>query len=506
MTTAASITALSTTPATTLASPSAVTVMEARGPTRRRFSTPLNFQRRRAASIVQPARVATLQTTAMTALTEDSRLAATATLMGRESSCALVEITSPTAEVTQNALPSLAPPQQNGYHQTTVNARFISQTATGSYFDSVSDDESDTEEEEILQRTVQRPATQSAPLPYPRHSRPVQQQESYGYGTVDNTDTDADEESERDETDDDDDDEDDDDEDDEDNNAHGGQQQGDNETQERDLIRARYSWRSVNPQTLEGYEHQFDDAPPPSYHSLTRSDPHATSSESSPSALQPSSLLPQPMLMVSALPQLLDLLHEFEEHLQDSFRTASFRRPASPDALTTTVGAAANGQSISRRQSWLARHPQTVVSFAYLLIELEQTGILPTAMCASWTGRGVPPLSTPATSATSGAFAAAARPSTLMLTSTQPTTTTIIDGSTSIATTEQEWLALAGNASTEMQLAKAMLALEQSCVFGMDPERWHGHVRRGDHPTGRATAGQARDRWIARVHSISAFA
>ncbi|KAF9575760.1 hypothetical protein EC968_001547 [Mortierella alpina] len=511
----------STTTATT------TTVMETRQPSRRRFSTPLNFQRRRAASIVQPARMATLQTT-MTAVTEGTKATTAATttaaaiVAGRSFSCSGVETTtSPTAEGSQNGLSSFARSQHNGYHPTALNTRLISQTATGSYFDSVSDDESDTEEEVLqrtVQRTAQRPTAQSAPLPYPRHSRPVQSQ-YYNYGNVDNTDTDADEESERDETDDDDDDdEDEDEEDDEDedqsenSNEDEGQQE-DHEPQELDLICARRSWRSVNPQTLEGYEHQFDDAPPPSYHSLTRSDPHALSSGPSPGTLSPpssSSSLPPPMMAGSTLSRLLELLHEFEEHLRDSFRTASFRRSSSPctDALTTVNGAAAIHHGLSRRQSWLARHPQTVVSFAYLLIELEQTGILSDAMSASWTGLGIS-ASTQASSSTSGNVAPAERPSstlTLTLTSTETETP---NGSallaTTTTTTEQAWLAMAGNATTEMQLAKAMLVLEQNCVHGMDPVRWHGHARTGD-PTGRTTTIHRRDRWMAKVQSISAFA
>ncbi|KAF9372635.1 hypothetical protein CPC16_002313 [Podila verticillata] len=230
-------------------------------------------------------------------------------------------------------------------------------------------------------------------------------------------------------------------------------------------------------QTLEGYEHNFDDAPPPAYQSSVAPPPppplassssnvitplsvsgslarqysipprnhHSpTSSASSAPRARPSppsiptrslstasfpsmevmdfsssscSSLPLSSLdsgstsstsitTSSSLPTLLSLLHSLESHLHPAQRSTAFSKsPSSPE-----------------RESWRARKPHTVASFAYVLIALEQTGIAPAL--GAWRE---------------------ARP----------------EGR---KTKEEEWLAMTGNAATEQDLARALLVLAQEAL------------------------------------------
>ncbi|KAF9579511.1 hypothetical protein BGW38_004202 [Lunasporangiospora selenospora] len=165
-------------------------------------------------------------------------------------------------------------------------------------------------------------------------------------------------------------------------------------------------------QTLEGYMHRFDEgAPPPSYEQLQQQQGPAVTLESS-----------------ANLGTLLELLHEFEDHLLESSRTLGFQ------SLTNT------GSVPSRRQAWLGRQPQTMPSFAYIMIELEQLGILGSAKVSAWT---------------------------------EP-----MAGLGTLTMSQQEWLDRTGNATTEAQLARSMLALEKSCVLGMDHARWVPETQR----------------------------
>jgi hypothetical protein len=140
------------------------------------------------------------------------------------------------------------------------------------------------------------------------------------------------------------------------------------------------------------------------------------------------------------LASLLNLLHTFESHLLNHHKTSSFQQQS--------------------RQAWLDRNPQTVASFAYLLIELQQAGILPTAMHPSWLS--------------SSSSSSPAALETMMM-------------------SEQDWLSMTGNAATEADLAKALLALEQNCLLGMDPVLWRqqGEEREG-----------GRGAWIRQVQAI----
>ncbi|KAF9196299.1 hypothetical protein BGZ50_001049 [Haplosporangium sp. Z 11] len=327
----------------------------------------------------------------------------------------------------------------------------VSSTATGSFFDSVSDDDSDTDEEPLprtqhilggppgfdsWQTYQQQQQQQRHRLCQEAQDNLRARQEEVEVRSSRYHDCGSDDDSE------DDDDDETDDEEEEDINAGLGPSHGHR--------RHEYSQRHVDSQTLEGYVHQFDDAPPPSYHSLIRSDNTVTATRT---------------VSIPLLETLLELLHQFEAHLLDQFRTPAFRASASTSLVA------------SCRQSWLARHPQSIAAFAYVLIELEQTGILPSAMCATWT--------TPSAQV-------------------QPCDTTSLQGTTVAASrdivSEQDWLSMAGNVSTEAHLAKAMLVLEQSCIHGMDPVRWHGRNSE------TAVNTSLRDQWVCKVLRISTMA
>ncbi|KAI8358758.1 hypothetical protein B0O80DRAFT_441379 [Mortierella sp. GBAus27b] len=338
-------------------------------------------------------------------------------------------------------------------------------TATGSFFDSVSDDDSDTEEEETLYRSGgPRSPTHLVSNPY-RNSYYVQQQQHQYVATqlheheqrmsqrhmYADTDEEDEEDMEEDESDEDDDDEDED----EEQESDEDEDEDEDEEQLQDSRRGRHFTRS----SLEGYVHQFDDAPPPSYHSLIQQD-QVIRNRVAP--IVPSQ--PQPSLLV--LRQLLDLLHQFEDHVQDQFKTSVFR---------------------SHRQAWLDRTPQTVISFAYVLIELEQTGMLSSAMCGNWASQNKSAPTSPTTAVAPPSPSSAAS---MMM------GVTAEQGEMS----EQDWLAMAGNASNESHLAKALLALESCCVHGMDVTRWHDGQDDG-RQVGR------RERWVAQVQDIiTAFA
>ncbi|KAI7832475.1 hypothetical protein BC939DRAFT_435591 [Gamsiella multidivaricata] len=222
--------------------------------------------------------------------------------------------------------------------------------------------------------------------------------------------------------------------------------------------------------------HQFDDGmPPPSYHSLIQQGSVPTVLSTSPpsSLLQPSSATIE-AISSSTLQTLLDLLHQFEYHLCDAFRHSTFQRSTAESVLS------------ARRQAWRSRQPRTVASFAYILIELEQTAILPSAMCDTWTN--------PPGGSISGMDSAS--------------------GVERIRVSEQEWLAMTGNAATEAHLAKAMLILEECCVHGMDPVHWHGSGSSADpdadsdddaddYEVDGVRTTRCR-RWVARVQAIAA--
>ncbi|KAF9082255.1 hypothetical protein BGX23_012650 [Mortierella sp. AD031] len=384
-------------------------------------------------------------------------------------------------------------------------------TATGSFFDSVSDDsDSDDDLPYQCQRQYQRqyqqqyqsqppltPQYQSArrPANHPTSQYYAQQQEEeaatarqqerrYHVYDSEDSETDEDEESSDDDSDEVEDD-------DEEERRHSSRQYQHQQQQRR----------QVNPDTLEGYEHRFEDAPPPpSYHSLIQSDathaaavattstttstdaytyPHTTtimltglssSSSSSSTIITPTTATtssPSSRHTVSApiLNQLLQLLHHFESHLLDNFKTPSFQ----PSTATSTTGTTTNDTATSnRRQAWLDRNPKTVASFAYLLIELQQTGILPTAMSPAWSSS---PSLTPPTSSSSSTTVS--RPLFEM--------------------SEQDWLSMTGNASTEADLAKAMVALEQNCHHGLDPARWRRQ---------QPQSVSVRDAWVHQVQTI----
>ncbi|KAH7044759.1 hypothetical protein BKA57DRAFT_88515 [Linnemannia elongata] len=380
-------------------------------------------------------------------------------------------------------------------------------TATGSFFDSVSDDDSDSDEDppsQYQQRQQYQYQSQQAPPPNYHQQQRVQPQQQQSaavssrqdeqdrryrsYDSDDDSDTSEEEEDSESNSDEDSDEEDSDEDEEETNSSY----------------RHRHQQQVVNPDTLEGYTHLFDDAPPPpSYHSLIRAEadaarsaalatlsargrqqqqqqqPHAhahvhihADARSSPaayphtSAIMPSTLLtglyasssfittptaqtstpPAPsssQVSPTVLANLLTLLHTFETHLLTQYKTPSFQAQQSTAAGT-----------MSRRQAWLDRNPQTVASFAYLLIELQQTGILPTAMSPSWSSSSISPSSSPSSPSSSLSLA--------------------------LEMSEQDWLSVTGNAATEADLAKALLALEQNCLLAMDPVHWHqeGEERR----------------------------
>ncbi|KAG0346075.1 hypothetical protein BG005_000947, partial [Podila minutissima] len=273
-------------------------------------------------------------------------------------------------------------------------------------------------------------------------------------------------------------------------------------------------------QTLEGYEHNFDDAPPPAYqssdlpplpassssqgavitplsvsgslarqYSIPPRNYHPSSSSpstsraratpppqiptrppsastfpvmqviSSSSSSSSSSLpLSTPLSLASSatsssstpsssttpLPTLLSLLHCLESRLRPSQRSAAFAKnqPSS--------------SSPSARDMWRARQPGTVASFAYVLIALEQTGLAPGAMRASWREEA---------SREAGG-----------------------------KTKEEMWLAMTGNSATERDLAKALLALAKE---GLGSEAWSG----GDSEDEDEEEVGSWDEWVERVEA-----
>jgi len=167
------------------------------------------------------------------------------------------------------------------------------------------------------------------------------------------------------------------------------------------------------------------------------------------------------------LSQLLELLHHFKDHVLDTFKTPAFQIKGLPSSSSTTTppasptlesASSASDRHHYRRESWQSRRPQTVASFAYLLIEFEQSGLL------------FPP------NATLFLISAASSPTSLFCRS------------------EQDWLANTGNATTVSQLAMALLALEQTCQDQamMALDHWH--------------SSSARDQWILQVQSLSTTA
>ncbi|KAG0028669.1 hypothetical protein BGZ82_008313 [Podila clonocystis] len=400
------------------------------------------------------------------------------------------------------------------------------QVGTGSFLDSVSDEsttEDDEEEEEVLERRRVIPQQQS-----------VQNQGRHQvYDSDESTDTDSeDSDDENDEEDSDDS------EDDEQHEQVEGplqqrrpwrrwtapqssnssiQQQAQRQRQQQGHIRWATSPSADQiRRTLEGYEHDFDDTPPPAYqssvipplpvatsssqggtimplsvsgslarqYSIPPRSYHYPSSSSSPSPLSASraravpppiparplsnsafpamqvissssstSSLPlsTPVSLASSatssssissstptLPTLLSLLHCLESRLSASQRSASFTKYPSS----------------SERESWRARQPGTIVSFAYVLIALEQTGVAPGAMSASWRG---------------------ARDSV---------------GKTK----EDQWLAMTGNAETEKDLARALLVLAKDGLAG---ERWYANDEEEEEEV------RSWDEWVDRVEAYT---
>lgn len=65
-----------------------------------------------------------------------------------------------------------------------------------------------------------------------------------------------------------------------------------------------------------------------------------------------------------------------------------------------------------------------------------------------------------------------------------------MSASLALEMSEQDWLSMTGNAATEADLAKALLALEQNCLLAMDPVLWQ---REGE---------ERRDAWTRQVQAI----
>ncbi|KAF8933277.1 hypothetical protein EDD21DRAFT_376867 [Dissophora ornata] len=420
--------------------------------------------------------------------------------------------TAPTTLLQPSHRPQQRQRQQQTRPSTTTSTGPVACTATGSFFDSVSDDDSDSDEEEVLQRTQRtrvRPASQHAATgsaighyqqqQYVR--MPLLQLYEQRQGQVRDRDVETDSESDQGEHE-------------EDNESEEDIESEEDDEDSLEVVRRHqhqddtrpHSYTSqarvFNPRTLQGYMHQFDDAPPPSYHSSihdhgNNNDFTAVSPLHPPSApvqhqrrlssisMSSSPWSPSPS-SISLLQTLLDLLHQFEDHLLDQHKTPSFRSADTAAATITNTNTLNSG-----RQSWRSRHPQTIASFAYVLIELEQTGILPSAMCTAWSGQNTACISATASTNTPASAPSSPPPSPSPYSSTTPSSAAVV-----AEMSEQDWLSMTGNASTEMHLAKAMLVLEQSCVHGMDLGRW----RNGD----AATTTTVREEWIAKVQNIVA--
>ncbi|KAF8956004.1 hypothetical protein BGZ46_002485, partial [Entomortierella lignicola] len=395
--------------------------------------------------------------------------------------------------------------RQSMYSSTNPNfsSEPVTQTAINSFFDSVSDDESDTDDE-VLQRhgrshvhSSNQPTSQSYNQ-LQQNAQRVIRHEVHDRDQVTDSDSNSDyvdSESER--------------------STDYDQERFYPHMTTAAVINPSTGYNSLrqfDPHTLEGYDHQFDDAPPPSYHSLIRADDsNNTIVSSSHSAFQ---LQHQPISMInngqSILQILLNCLHEFEDHIPTQFKTPAFREPS--DSIDTSAGSTTRTVS-SRRHFWRSRNPETIASFAYILMELEQVGILPTAMQEGWRRR-----SSGSTSTLSPFLTFTNIPVSTTSTSSltvSPPATTINEArvmSTAIVpeVSEQDWLTMTGNASTESHLAKAMLILEQNCVQAMDPIRWHGcnnivgSSGNGEDATAvMESTTQTRDRWIAQVAEIA---
>ncbi|KAG0088124.1 hypothetical protein BGZ93_010562 [Podila epicladia] len=424
------------------------------------------------------------------------------------------------------------------------------QVGTGSFLDSVSDesttedDDEDEEEEEVLERrgVVAQQLQQSD----------VQRQEQYqAYDSEESTDTESEDSDE---------DSDDSDDDEQEEQVEGSRRQQQHRPWPRWTVHRSSNSSSSSPptqqqtqqtrrqphqqghirwatsssaadqirQTLEGYEHSFDDAPPPAYQSsdlppLPASSPsqgavitplsvsgslarqysipprnyHPVSSSPSPyraratppppiptrppststfpamqvvSSSSSSSSLPlsTPLSLASSatssssipsssttpLSTLLSLLHSLESRLRPSQRSAAFIKNQSSSSSSSF--------STSARDAWRARQPGTVASFAYVLIALEQTGLAPAAMRASWR-------EAEARDAAGG------------------------------KTKEEMWLAMTGNAATERDLAKALLVLAKE---GLGGEAW---ISGGDRDGGSEEEDEVEvgswDEWVDRVEA-----
>ncbi|KAG0022521.1 hypothetical protein BGZ81_008489 [Podila clonocystis] len=401
------------------------------------------------------------------------------------------------------------------------------QVGTGSFLDSVSDEsttEEEEEEEEVLERRRVVPQQQS-----------VQSQGRHQvYDSDESTDTESEDSDDENDEEDSDDSEDDEQEEQEEqvegprqqrrpwrrwtapqSSSSSTQQQARSQRQQQGHIRWATSPSADQiRRTLEGYEHDFDDNPPPAYqssdipplpvatsssqggtimplsvsgslarqYSIPPRSYHSPSYSSSPSPLSATRARAAPppiptrplsnsafpaMQVISSsssttslplstpaslassatssssissttptLPTLLSLLHCLESRLSASQRSASFTKYPSS----------------SERESWRARQPGTIASFAYVLIALEQTAVAPGAMNASWRG---------------------ARDSV---------------GKTK----EDQWLAMTGNAATEKDLARALLVLAKDGLAG---EKWHA-----DH---KEEEDGSWDEWVERVEAYT---
>ncbi|KAG0237151.1 hypothetical protein BGW42_001727 [Actinomortierella wolfii] len=271
---------------------------------------------------------------------------------------------------------------------------------------------------------------------------------------------------------------------------------------------------------------EHHDAPPPSYETATTAAMTPTrylrsySYSSSPAAALP---------LRRRLPLLIQLLIQFESYILDSFKTAEFLGPcnngngveemagARISALSNSSSSSSNSSSslaslssafkrsksfskpkpkktvtistTTNRDLWLKRQPETISSFANWLIDLEQTGLLPQAMSTSWRARSNRRSNSTSSNSNDSQRATTsppASPTTMthdntMLTNnritasppmspTRPATAFSLGGLQ--YETQESWLQRTCMSLSEIDLAYAMLALEQHCVYGVDAARW----------------------------------
>ncbi|KAF9429325.1 hypothetical protein BGZ76_001456 [Entomortierella beljakovae] len=363
----------------------------------------------------------------------------------------------------------------------------LTQTGTGSYFDSVSDDDSDSDDALERHRSV-APQLANRPTNISQHSYVVYGSQHQVLRTqetlqcqVYDRDLESNDDSDNDDT---------------DSRYSEGHYEALQTTQHTDFGQTWSNSQSptshspqihFDPQTLEGYDHQNDDSPPPSYHSLIRNNNATIATGQNNQYYHQSIAGANGVYSLSVLQTLLNLLHEFEINILEHFKTPAFQSSTNSDATAS-----------SQRCSWRRRNPETVASFSYVLIELEQVGIMPSAMHEAW--RNLVSTSSPTFTGVS-VPSGSSRLSIASMVSSPPLRPTITNSSTNVISTEvteQDWLTMAGNATTESHLARVMLVLEQNCIHGMDSLRWHGHHI--DNPMENTST---RSRWITQVVNIA---